>query len=209
MGAQPSLPDNAASFCELSLEVSLHECPAVVIATSHIYGGAPAPLLPPRRALSPRRESSRAWKGRAARAARAKNNDKDMATGTVMGRTVAAMQIGPPISLRAVCRPALANSFPRHRYLRTRMTVGRLKHWLTFLACRPRVKVACQTENIDETFRPNLGPEQDNFCWLFSPTPLSVRPLRSKYAGWAAQIPLHLWGMGPKQVVIFNCVVLL
>jgi hypothetical protein len=80
----------------------------------------PSHLPPPRRAPSSRWESSRVGKRGTARV---KNNNKGMATGTVMDRTVAAMRIGPLTSLRAVCCPTPANSSSRHRCLRTRAIV--------------------------------------------------------------------------------------
>lgn len=67
-------------------------------------------------------------------AARAKNN-----RGMVTGRRVAAAQIGPPISLRALYRPAPSKPLPRRSRLHIQKSVRRHERRPNLLVCRLEV----------------------------------------------------------------------
>jgi len=109
MGAQPSLPDNAAAPPPSANSPQKSPFTNVPLWPSQRVTSTAAPQSPAT-ALTSSVTQAVEQSGMEEGAARAKNNNKGMATGmatgTVTGRTVAAMQIGPLISLRAVCRPA-------------------------------------------------------------------------------------------------------
>jgi hypothetical protein len=120
--------------------------------------------------------------------------------------------------------PSLTLPHPAHCTLVERREVGERQGELgadftsfllpTFLACHPRVKVAChqrfrftrsqqesrsQTVSIDETVWPDLGPEQDNFCCPFPPNPFVPEVFAIKIRRMGSADVFAPLGMGPKQ----------
>lgn len=146
MGAQPSSPDNAASFCELPSEVSLHER----LRCGHHNESH----------LRWRQSPATALTSSIAQAGEQSGVEEEGSEGSE-GKEQQQGHGGGHSDWQDSCRNA---DWPSHQpegsvspcpseFLPTASIpshLGRLKNRPTFLACRPRAKVACQMESIEK-----------------------------------------------------------